>query len=127
MKYQKKVLILGASSDIGICVINEFLNKNFSVTAHFYKNSKVLSIHKKNKNFNLFSLDLSKELKLSKLKNIKQNYDIFINLTGLINNISYENFNYKNLNKVLLANYINPLLILRHIFPGMVKKNGVEY
>ena len=122
MKYQKKVLILGASSDIGICVINEFLNKNFTVTAHFYKNSKALSVHKKNNNFNLLSLDLSKELKLSKLKNIKQNYDIFINLTGLINNISFENFNYKNLNKVLLANYINPLLILRHIFPGMVKK-----
>lgn len=122
MKNQKKVLILGASSDIGICVIKELLNNNFYVMAHFHKNSKSLKTFKKNKYFNSFSLDLSKQIKNSQIKKISKNYDIFINLTGLINNVSFQNFNYENLNKILLANYINPLLILRHIFPGMIKK-----
>ena len=47
MKNQKKVLILGASSDIGICVINELLKNNFYVMAHFHKNSKPLILLKK--------------------------------------------------------------------------------
>tara|TARA_Y100000768_G_C23970757_1_gene680400 strand:+ start:106 stop:813 length:708 start_codon:yes stop_codon:yes gene_type:complete len=122
VKSKKKVLILGASSDIGICVINEFLENDFCVMAHFHKNSKPLMNFKKNKYFSSFSLDLSREVNNSQIKKISKNYDIFINLTGLINNVSFQNFNYKNLNKILLANYINPLLILRHIFPGMIKK-----
>ena len=122
MKNHRKVLILGASSDIGICVIKQFLNKNYSVSAHYNKNSTSLNIFKGKKNFDKFSLDLSKEIKSATLKKINKNYDIFINLTGLVNNISFENFNYRNLNKILLANYINPTVILRHIFPGMIKK-----
>ena len=127
MKNQKKVLILGASSDIGICVINELLKNNFYVMAHFHKNSKPIMTFKKNKYFSSFSLDLSKQIKNSQIKKISKNYDIFINLTGLINNVSFQNFNYKNLNKVLLANYINPLLILRHIFPGMIKNKWGKF
>ncbi len=119
---QKKVLILGASSDIGVCVIKELLNKNFYVNAHYHKNLKPLIQFKKNKSFDSFSLDLSKQIKNLYLKKITKNYDIFINLTGLVKNVSFENFNYKNFNQILLANYINPLLILRHIFPGMIKK-----
>lgn len=122
MKKQKKVLILGASSDIGVCVINELLKKKIYVTAHYHKNLKSLIKFKKNKFFKLFSLDLSKQIKKSHLKKITKNYDSFINLTGLVKNVSFENFNYKNLNEILLANYINPLLILKHIFPGMIKK-----
>ena len=68
MKNQKKVLILGASSDIGICVIKELLNNNFYVMAHFHKNSKSLKTFKKNKYFNSFSLDLSKQIKNSQIK-----------------------------------------------------------
>ena len=44
MKYQKKVLILGASSDIGICVINEFLNKIAMIGALLIIISGLISI-----------------------------------------------------------------------------------
>ena len=36
----KKVLILGASSDIGIATVNYFLENNWSVIAHYNTNKK---------------------------------------------------------------------------------------
>ncbi len=37
MQKSKKILILGASSDIGIKVVEHFLKKNWLVIAHFNK------------------------------------------------------------------------------------------
>ena len=49
---QKKVLILGGSSDIGISVIKKFIKNNYFVTAHFNSNLKVLlDLKNENKNF----------------------------------------------------------------------------
>ena len=39
---KKKILILGASSDIGIQVVKKFLKKNWHVIAHSNKNNKKL-------------------------------------------------------------------------------------
>ena len=37
----KKILILGASSDIGKVVVKRFLKDNWNVTAHYNKNDKL--------------------------------------------------------------------------------------
>ena len=39
---KKRVLITGASSDIGVETVKKFLENNFRVTAHFNKNKKYL-------------------------------------------------------------------------------------
>ena len=36
----RKVLILGASSDIGIKTVEKFLNHNYDVIAHYNNNNK---------------------------------------------------------------------------------------
>ena len=46
MKYNKHVLILGGSSDIGIEVVKIFLRLKWEVTAQYFKNKKNLSILK---------------------------------------------------------------------------------
>ena len=57
---KKKILILGASSDIGLKVVEKFLVDNWNVVAHYNKNSKKLNKLKKNHNdsIQLLKLDL---------------------------------------------------------------------
>ena len=40
MTNNKKILILGASSDIGIETVRLFLKKNYTVLAHYNKNKR---------------------------------------------------------------------------------------
>ena len=55
-----KILILGASSDIGIKVVNLFLKNNWNVDAHYFKNKSQLS-----------------QIKTKKLKIINANFKNF--------------------------------------------------
>ena len=49
---QKKVLILGGSSDIGIEIIKIYLKNNFSILAHYNKgNKKFFNLVEKNKDY----------------------------------------------------------------------------
>ena len=57
-KNKKKLLILAASSDIGIEVVNKFLDSGWEILAHYNKNKKKLASIK-NKNIRLFKLNLS--------------------------------------------------------------------
>ena len=43
MNRNKKIIILGASSDIGVETVKLFLNNNFTVLAHYNKNKKDLT------------------------------------------------------------------------------------
>ena len=43
----RKVLILGASSDIGFKTVEKFLKQNHEVIAHYNKNIKKLKVLKK--------------------------------------------------------------------------------
>ena len=43
MVRNKKIIILGASSDIGVETVKLFLNNNFTVLAHYNKNKKDLT------------------------------------------------------------------------------------
>ena len=56
---EKKILILGGSSDIGVQVINKVLKKNWKVTAHYSKNKKALN-NFSNSNLSLIKCDFSK-------------------------------------------------------------------
>ena len=69
----RKVLILGASSDIGFKTVEKFLKQNHEVIAHYNKNIKKLKVLKKNyKKLKTFKLDLKDVFKVQKFlkKNI---------------------------------------------------------
>ena len=85
--FKKKVLILGASSDIGVETVKLYLSKNFQVIAHYNTNNKKL-LSLKSKNLKLIKFNLvnifSFEKYIKKNKKLISNVDIFISLTGYI-------------------------------------------
>ena len=59
LKKNKKVFILGASSDIGIKTTQVYLNNNWKVFAHYNQNKKELE-NIKDRNLKLIKFDLKK-------------------------------------------------------------------
>ena len=82
----KRVLILGASSDIGISTVNYFLKNNWYVIAHYNKNKNNLQ-RIKNDKLEYFKFDLKNIssfenlIKSSKILNL---VDSFVSLTGYV-------------------------------------------
>ena len=85
---KNSVLILGASSDIGINLINKLIKKNYFIIAHYNSNKKKLTRFLNDKvkiiksNFSLFN-----DKNLKKLSKEIKKYNVFINnlRLGLIN------------------------------------------
>jgi len=122
---QKKILILGASSDIGLETVKYFLKNNWSVTAHFNKN-KIKLNKLKNKKLDLFKFDLAKINSFKKYveKNSKDltNFDAFVSLTGYMKIKKFDKILPSDLIDHINANYISNLLIIQKILKNM-KKN----
>ena len=75
VKKNKEVLILGASSDIGIEVVNLFLKYNWNVYAHYNNNADKLKKILKNQKKSLFLIksDLSNDRSVKNLiDNVKK-------------------------------------------------------
>ena len=66
---KKKILILGASSDIGIITTIKFLDNNWKVVAHYNQNQKKLFKLKKKYKSNLEILKIN----LNNTNNLKKN------------------------------------------------------
>ena len=99
-RIRKKVLILGASSDIGVEVCKMLIKGNYSIVAHYYKNKKKLE--KINyKYIKMLQIDFDK-INLKKLK--INDIDIVINLVGHIDNKSYEKTNLSTMYKSIKIN-----------------------
>tara|TARA_B100000780_G_C21017339_1_gene407618 strand:- start:119 stop:817 length:699 start_codon:yes stop_codon:yes gene_type:complete len=118
---KKKVLILGASSDIGIELSKKYLLENdYILDLHYSSNLK--SLKKYEKNCNIIKADLSKKDTKKILKKFKNNYDIIVNLVGYINNRSFEKFTISSLEKTIRINSMLPLLIIRKSLNNMKEK-----
>ena len=110
--FRKKVLILGGSSDIGLELINKFLEKDtYQIDLHYHSNIK--NIKKIKNKWNLIKADLSTSNYKNTLKKFDKNYDIIVNLVGYINNKSFEKFTIESLEKTLRINSLIPLLIIK--------------
>ena len=117
----RKVLIIGGSSDIGVELAKLFLKKNYNLDLHY--SSKLSSIKNlKFKNINFIKADFSKMNDKNILKKFSNNYDIIINLTGFIDNKNFEKFKLKDLQKSIKINSIIPLMIIRLSIKNMIKK-----
>ena len=122
---KKKVLILGASSDIGIKVVKKYLDNNWKVLAHANKNQKKLSLIK-NQNLNIIKLDLSNPAKVENYIKKNQKFftriDSFISLTGLLKLSNYESFKTKDFLLHININYLANQFFIRKIIKNMKQK-----
>ena len=126
LKKNKKVLILGASSDIGMTVIEKFLQEDWCVFAHA---NKSISRFKKFSIFEnklkILKCDLAKENQVEKLIKFTAKAQIisYINLVGYLDNISYKKTNFKTLIKSITVNTLAPNLIKRSLIKNMERIN----
>ena len=121
----KKILILGASSDIGLKTIDLFLAHNWKVYAHYNKGSKKLTNLKKNyKNLNLIKLNFKNNKNIEKKvkKSFNHGYHSIINLVGYIDNKSFANTKLKDTLESISINALIPNLILRNNLGFMIKE-----
>ncbi len=121
----KKVLILGASSEIGIQTVNMYLKKNWSVIAHYSKNNKELK-KIKSKKLKIFKFNLKKINNFEKFVKKSQLFaDInsFISLTGYIKPNQLSETKISNFYDHINVNYLSNILLLKRLLPQMKKKN----
>ena len=128
---QKKILITGASSEIGVAVIKKFIQNNWLITAHLNKNTKIKKIFKSNKNISFLKYDFSKKLSsekfIKKNKKLLKKFDAYVNLTGLNKPKNFYKINSLDLYEHINTNYLSSLFIAREIVSSTIKKNGGEY
>lgn len=83
----KKILITGASSDIGFKIVSDLIDSNYKIYGHYFNNSSNLeTLKQSNKNLHLHQANLSDDLEAQKLVNDANNtldgIDILINMIG---------------------------------------------
>lgn len=121
----KKILILGASSDIGLETVKYFLKNNWAVTAHYNSNKKGL-LKLKNKNLNLLKFNLTKiksfEEYIKKNSGKISSFDAFVSLTGYMKLKKFNNISSSDIINHINANYISNFLIIQKILNKMKKK-----
>ena len=120
----RKILILGASSDIGLKTIDLFLLNNWKIYAHYNKESKKLKNLKKKKNLTLikfnFKNNQNSEIKIKRTFN--HGYHSIINLIGYIDNKSFNNTKIKDTLEAISINALIPNLILKNNLAFMIKE-----
>ena len=123
----KKILILGASSDIGLLTTKTFLQNGWQVTAHYSKNYKDLKkFTNKYNNLKIFKFDLKNITKfekyISKNKSFLKTFDAFVGLSGYLKSTNFQNFKIKDFYDHMNVNFFSNLLITREVLKGMEKK-----
>jgi 3-oxoacyl-[acyl-carrier protein] reductase len=122
MAIKRKILILGGSSDIGVEVINIFMKKNWSITAHY--NSNLNALKKFKGKIKLIKFDFENKKNVEKLinKKFESNFHSIINLIGYVDNKSFKNTDYISIIKALTVNAVLPSLVIRKTIPFMLKE-----
>ena len=129
MKYNsnKKVLILGASSDIGLKLIEIYLKNQYKIIAHYNKGNKnFFKLVNSNKNkikkikFN-FLTDLNQSEKFLKNK-IFKNCSVLINALGYLKETNYPVLKLKDLENALKVNLFPGIYLTNKIGEEMNKK-----
>jgi len=117
----KRALIIGISSGIGNALANHWLESGFQVAGTF-RNKSSDTIKLKNKNVNLFQLDLlshdSIQEFIENYRTSKLTWDYLIMCPGTMMPIgSFENSNFRNWKKSFDVNLISPLEIVHGLLP----------
>jgi 3-oxoacyl-[acyl-carrier protein] reductase len=122
----KKVFILGGSSDIGLSLMKIYLKNNYEVIAHYNKGSKkFFDFLKKNKKIISIKFDLTSNLNLLNnfLKNKKiSKCSIFINAAAFLEDIKYNKITAFDLAKNFNANLIPGVMFTKILGDKMCQK-----
>ena len=119
-----KILILGASSDIGKNLVSYIIeNKKDNVGLHLHSSNKKFYFKKKiNKNIKFINSNFVSESEKDILNKFDSDYDIIVNLIGHINSKKFKNLNLSDLINSSKANSFVPLLIFKKSLNYMKKK-----
>ena len=125
---KKKIFIAGASSDIGIALVEKYIENGWSVTAHYNKNNKKLvDLCNLNGDLELFYFDFTNIIKLEiflrKNKFFFKKFDAFVSLTGFNDSKKFFSLKVSDIYNHLNANYFSSFLIVKEIINSMKKKN----
>jgi 3-oxoacyl-[acyl-carrier protein] reductase len=122
---ERKALILGASSDIGLGITQKYLDAGFRVTGHFHRNPEALrSLSLSHPGLDLIELDLSD---LSSVQSAAQDpvftdYDALVCLAAFATPMRLDSIDtdllQQTMNVGALANY----LLLSRLGPAMAKR-----
>jgi len=125
MKKIKSVFILGASSDIGLSIMKIYQKNNYKILAHYNKGNKKFFEYVKKENIKTIKFNFltsNKNIyKFTKRKDFK-NYDILINASAHIKEISFKNVKIKDLEEIFKVNFYPYLLLMQNIGFQMNKK-----
>lgn len=114
----KKVLILGASSEIGIEIMKMYLKKNYKIIAHYNKGSKNFFHYTKNSKVEKIKFNFLTKIenidKFSKSK-IFKNCDILINALGRIKELDYKKINSKEIMESFKVNLLPSIIFNKNL------------
>ena len=128
----KKILILGASSDMGLALLDRLDLSSFTIGAHCYKGKKRIVNFIKNKNNNTNFKIMEKNLESQKASHFlvdefirwSGGIDILVQLSGNVSSvISCEKLREKDWEKDIAINLGGPFFVAQKVFDHM-KKNG---
>ena len=127
MNRNKKVFILGASSDIGIALIKIYLQHNYRIVAHYNNGSKAFfDLVKNNNKIKILKFNLTSNLKSTEkfLKNKNINAcKVFINAAAFLEDIKYEKMTVNNLYQTLKINLVPGVMLTKILGQKMYKNN----
>jgi 3-oxoacyl-[acyl-carrier protein] reductase len=116
----KRIFITGASSEIGLELIELLIKFDVHIIAHYNSNAQQLK-QKDYKNLDIIRTDFSNEIELNCLINTLNNIDVFINISGKeLEGLftDFDNHTYELLTKI---NLLSPIAITKKIIPDMIK------
>lgn len=130
MKKIKKVLILGANSDIGLETVKCFVDNKWHVTAHYNQNNnntkKLKKLYTKKKGISFFKFNFVNIIEFEKFihqnKNFFKSFDSFISLTGFQILKNFNDFKVNDFHNHINVNYYSNILIIRELLKHMKKK-----
>ena len=125
--FNKKVLILGASSDIGLEILKKYLSKGYNILAHYNKgNKKLFDLKRKNINrVSLYKLNLlESENKTNKFfKNkLLNDCDVVINASAHLQEIQFKKIDLKILLETFKVNLFPSIFLTMRLGPLMSKR-----
>ena len=118
MKNNKKVFILGASSDIGLSIMKIYQKYNYEVLAHYNKGNKDFFEYTKKKKIKIIKFNFltsKKKIKKFAKKQKFKKYGILINASAHIKEISFTNTKIKDLEEIFKVNFYPYLVLMQNM------------
>lgn len=118
MKNNKKVFILGASSDIGLSIMKIYQKYNYEVLAHYNKGNKDFFEYTKKKKIKIIKFNFltsNKRIEKFAKKQKFKKYGILINASAHIKEISFTNTKIKDLEEIFKVNFYPYLVLMQNM------------